>query len=52
MRTNEWGDGAAIHVEEKITNFLKQHLGSHNHELLLLSLSRLMAIQIFIPCRQ
>ena len=28
-----WGDKAAVHFQEKISNLLQQHLGGHNHEL-------------------
>lgn len=30
---NGRGDGAAIHVGDKIPNLLKQRLENHNHEL-------------------
>lgn len=36
LRTSGWG---AIHMEEKITNLLKQRLGSHNHELCFLAVN-------------
>ena len=28
-----WGDGAAVNLEDEVTNLPEQRLGCHNHEL-------------------